>query len=163
LKPNLILGLGNPLMGDDGIAWHVIERLRIDPRMPADTEVLWGGADLLRNSSHFAGRKRVLVVDAMLEVGEPGRVHLLDHESVAAEGRQNAHHLSALDAIELLRIALPDLRNVQFALAGIAVESARVGEELSPQLSARLPEICARILSACQQISSVAARRNSPG
>ncbi len=157
MKPNLILGIGNALMGADGVAWHVIERLRTDPRLPADTEVLWGGADLLRNSAHLAGREHVLVVDAALEAGEPGHVCLLDLEPSGkpapgeapgpGQSQRNAHHLSAIEAIELLQMAFPDLRKVRFALAGIAVGSAHAGEELPPQLAARLPQICARILA----------------
>jgi len=34
-------------MGDEGVGWHVINRLACDPRLPEDTELIWCGTDLL--------------------------------------------------------------------------------------------------------------------
>ena len=63
MKPNLVLGLGNPLMGDDGIGCVLAERLASDPRLPADTEVLVAGSDLLRFAGRMEYRQRVILIE----------------------------------------------------------------------------------------------------
>ena len=74
MKPVAVIGLGNPLMGDDGIGWHVAERLAADPRLPDGVEAIQGGTDLLRCAARIEGRRRVIVVDAVRDDAAPGTV-----------------------------------------------------------------------------------------
>ncbi len=68
-RPVLILGLGNPLYGDDGFGPAVVETLsRSD--LPAGVEVLDGGTAGLGLLPVIAGRERLLVVD-VAEMGRP--------------------------------------------------------------------------------------------
>lgn len=68
-RPVLILGLGNPLYGDDGFGPAVVEALsRME--LPADVEVLDGGTAGLGLLPAIAGRERLLVVD-VAEMGRP--------------------------------------------------------------------------------------------
>jgi hydrogenase maturation protease len=141
MKPLLVIGLGNPLMGDDGVGWRVAERLAADPRLPADAEAVCGGTDLLRCAAQIEGRRRVILVDAVEDDGPPGTVSLADED--AADLRQpGAHELSAAQAVQLLRLTMP----VPFKLLGVSVSSARMSEELSPPLAARLPDILDRVI-----------------
>ena len=39
MKPHLVIGLGNELMGDDGVARHILEQLAADARRPEDIEL----------------------------------------------------------------------------------------------------------------------------
>jgi len=67
MKPVVVIGLGNPLMGDDGIGWHVAERLATDPRLPSGVEAIQGGTDLLRCAARIEGRRRaILIVPSVL-------------------------------------------------------------------------------------------------
>lgn len=153
-KPRLVLGLGNPLMGDDGIGWHVVEALRGDPGLPADVEVLWGGTDLLGCGELLRDRGAVVLVDAM-EAAEAGTVHWLDLEAAGEEALPDgeaaaagAHTLSLVAALSLLRCAEPDLAHLDLRLLGVGVTSVEVGERLSPPLGRRLPGIVDRVLAA---------------
>ena len=42
-RATVVIGLGNPLMGDDGVGLAALERLRDDWDMPADVELVDGG------------------------------------------------------------------------------------------------------------------------
>ena len=151
MKPNLILGLGNPLMGDDGIGWRVAESLAEDP----DTEVQCGGSDLLRWADQMAGRRRVILIDAMLADVSPGSVQVFEEPFPEFEVRQgNAHHLSPLQAVALLRALSDGLSQMRFTLVTIGIASARLGDGLSAALAARLPEIVDQVST-----MSVAGRR----
>jgi hydrogenase maturation protease len=142
MKPLLVIGLGNPLMGDEGIGWHVAERLSGDPRLPAGAEVIWGGTDLLRHADRMEQSRRVIVVDALRDDAEPGSVRSLEAPAGLDNRQDNAHCLSAVQAIQLLRMTVA----VPITLLGISIPRANVQTGLSPELYARLPAILDRVL-----------------
>ncbi len=135
MKPLLVIGLGNTMMGDDGIGVHVAGLLEANPLLPDDVEVIAGGTDLLRYAARIEGRRRVLVIDAVENASSPGTVQMLD--TARPETRQHAHHLSAEAAVELLRAAT----GVEIALAGVSIASAEFSAYLSPDLEARTRDI----------------------
>lgn len=143
----LVLGLGNPLMGDDGIGWHVVEALRRDPRLPPDTDVDWGGTDLLACSSLLEGRRRVILVDAV-EGGTPGTTTRLDPRSGELDERSgSAHALSLPGALRLLAAAEPSLADADLRLLGVAVGSVEASLGLSAALARHLPACVDRVLA----------------
>jgi hydrogenase maturation protease len=147
MKPNLLIGLGNSMAGDDGIGLRVARALAGNP--PETTEVAAGGTDLLRLVDRMAGRERVIVVDAMLSAEPPGRVGVFedDFDGVSVQPG-HAHHLSAVQAVRLLRTVVPALSGVRFTLITITVSGAAAGEQLSPELAASLPDIVRRVREA---------------
>jgi hydrogenase maturation protease len=68
----LIVGLGNPLRGDDGIGMRVVQALG-ERELPSDVEVMDGGTQGLGLVPLLEGRQRLIVIDAA-EVGRaPGQ------------------------------------------------------------------------------------------
>jgi hydrogenase maturation protease len=148
VKPHLVIGLGNPLMGDEGVAFPLVEALRQDPRLPEDVEVLWGDADLLGCADKMTGRTRVTLLDALLDPSDPGALCIFDGDFDSLDtGQPSAHQLSAVGAIELLRITDTSLREVRFKLLAVAVSSADMRPELSPALAAKLPGLLDQVLT----------------
>jgi hydrogenase maturation protease len=137
MRPLLIIGLGNPLMGDDGVGARVAESLAQSAAGPASADVLAGGTDLLRCAGQIEGRERVILIDAM-ESHVAGTITVTDEDP--PEGPPAAAHtLSAPAAVRLLRRLMPGVR-FTWVLAG--VRSSRLGEGLSPELAAALPRLC---------------------
>jgi hydrogenase maturation protease len=145
MRPRLVIGLGNPLMGDEGAGWHVALRLAADPRLPPDVEAICGGTDLLRCAGQIEGRSRVILVDALQCDEPPGSVMMVEDGAVGFDSRQtNAHALSAAQAMQLLRLLMP--HPVQMALLCVAIRSVAAGEGLSAELAAEMPGILGRVL-----------------
>ena len=140
MKPLLVIGLGGPLMGDDGIGGHVAERLAADPRLPAGVDVICGGTDLLGCVGAIEGRERVVVIDAVLDGAEPGTVSPI--EDGIEQGQEHAHHLSVTQAVALLGMTT----TARFRLLGVSVAFAGAQPALSPALTARIPAILDRVL-----------------
>ena len=140
MKPRLAIGLGNPLMGDEGIGWHVAGRLAADPRLPPDVEAIAGGTDLLGCAARIEGRQCVVIIDAMEDDAEPGSVSVVQEDM--EERQEHAHHLSVAQAVKLLQLITP----ARFTVLGVSVRAACLGEELSPAMAARLPAIVERVL-----------------
>jgi hydrogenase maturation protease len=132
MKPLLIVGLGNPLMGDDGVGARVAESLAGH----VDADVLLGGTDLLRYAGEMEGRQRVILIDA-IESDVAAEITVTDEDPPEGPSA-GAHTLSAPAAVRLLRQLTPEVR-FTWVLAG--VRSARMGEGLSPELVAALPRL----------------------
>jgi hydrogenase maturation protease len=147
VKPVLVIGLGNPLMGDDGIGWHVAGRLAADQRLPDAVEVVYGGTDLLSCADRMEERDRVMLIDAMLDPEAPGSVTFYRSLEALRSDSAGAHHLSVVDAVGLLQATSPELASVEFTLVAIGVACARMEADLSPAIAARVPEIIDRILT----------------
>jgi len=147
VKPHLVLGLGNTLMGDDGAAARLLEALGADPRLPDDVELYWAGADLLDQADNMMGRARVTLVDAMLDPARAGELLVFeDAFSGLASESQSAHQMAAIGAVELLRMLYPPLRSVPVTLLAVAVDSASVSLDLSPALATRMPRLVDEVL-----------------
>jgi len=143
MKPLLAIGLGNPLMGDDGVGCMVAERLVNDPRLPDSVEVISGGSDLLRYCKQMEGRSRVVVIDAIEGDTEPGIVLTFEGAcSGLSERQDHVHQLSAVQAIRLLGL----LNSIPCTLLGISVSSAAIGSGLSPAVDAQMPAILDSVL-----------------
>ncbi|MCF7802320.1 MAG: hydrogenase maturation protease [Candidatus Marinimicrobia bacterium] len=70
-----VIGVGNPLFGDDGVGIAVIEALRATQ---LDMELIDGGTDALGLLEYFADRKRLVIVDAARMGEKPGAVRCFD-------------------------------------------------------------------------------------
>jgi hydrogenase maturation protease len=148
LDRRLVLGLGNPMAGDDGIGSHLARRLQDHPRLPSDTDVLEGGTDLFRLAHELDDRPWVILMDALLDPAEPGSLVRFDGELDELEGRGGGvHHLSPIQALRLLRCLYPSLRAVPITFLGITIRDVRISHTLSPALHARLDDLTEEILA----------------
>lgn len=141
MKPTLVIGLGSPLAGDDGVGWHVAGRLATHARLPSHIEVIQGGTDLLRHADDLCGRDRVFLVDALLDDGPVGRIVRFDDVSVLDDGGSSAHQLSPILVLRILRAACPEIQDVPITFLGVTIREVGVGERLSPELESRLDHL----------------------
>jgi hydrogenase maturation protease len=69
----LVLGLGNVLMGDEGVGVHVVRALEKHP-LPAGVECLDGGTGGFILLEPLQNAERILLVDAAADGNPPGTV-----------------------------------------------------------------------------------------
>ena len=97
----LVVGLGNPILGDDGVGWRVAEQVRERLDDP-DVEVLCLSLGGLALMEHLAGYRRAIIVDAMTTGVEPGSLHSLSAREMDEPGvrhTSSAHDLSLSSAL----------------------------------------------------------------
>ena len=137
----LVLGLGNPLRGDDAIGPRVVEELT-RRGLPEGVTALDGGTGGLDLLQVLEGWKRVVVIDAADGGREPGQFVRFTPDQVRlaqAADRFSLHHTGLSEVLALadaLGRALPEM--VIFG-----VQPAEVGwrEGLSPAVEAVLPAL----------------------
>jgi hydrogenase maturation protease len=134
----IIVGLGNPILGDDGVGWKVAEELKkhLSPDMPIHVELLsLGGLSLME---HLIGYERAILIDAIDSDLEPGSIitsKLSELPDVAAFHTSSAHDISLQNALKLGKSMGADLPE-QVTVVGIATNHVYdFSEELSRPVS----------------------------
>ncbi len=139
----LVLALGNPILSDDGVAFHVLERLRgiglEGPSVVLD-EASTGGIDLL---SCIEGFDRVLIIDAIKTPGgEPGQVHRFTEMDLQETlNLDSPHSTNFATALEMGRRLHPEAMPEDIVILAIEVDVIdRFGEELTPDVERAVPK-----------------------
>jgi hydrogenase maturation protease len=135
-----VLGLGNPVLGDDGVGLHVAEEferlLREGP--VAGVTVLTStraGFDLINLLTGFS---HAIIIDC-LELPEPvpGRIRLLDLNSLSGSARLvGVHDISVADAFELAAILGTGMPGTVEIYAVEGGDTQTISEEMTPAVTA---------------------------
>ena len=141
--PTLVLGLGNPIMGDDGFGLAVLQRLLADWALPAGVEAVDGGIWGMKLLPQIEQAGRLLLLDAVNAGLPPGTPVVLERAELP---RYFALKLSPhqIDLREVL--ALAELRGTlppEVVALGAQPERLELATELSAPLAARVGEIAA--------------------
>ena len=148
----LILGLGNPILTDDGVGVLVVQEVR--RLLPKDTdvdtsEVSVGGLTLMES---MIGYQRVILVDALYrETTSPGKIHRLDLNDLRkispTQHSASPHDASLITAIETgkrMGYTLPK----DIVIYAIEVENiSEFGDQPTPDVAAAIPEVASAILN----------------
>jgi hydrogenase maturation protease len=146
----LVLGLGNPILTDDGVGIYVsrqaAERSRLENVSFAEASV--GGLRLL---DILSGYDRVVLVDAIQTAnGRPGDVVRLHPNDVRASMHlDSTHDLSFPAALALgrsLGMALPADEDI-IILAVEADDVLTFGEQCTPSVAAAIPRVVETVLA----------------
>jgi hydrogenase maturation protease len=140
VSSTLVLGMGNPILSDDGVGLLVADRLRESP-LPDHVEVVQSEVGGLRLLELVRGFTRVIIIDALRSPAEsgrhPGEVYRYEAKDFKGGHRYGSAHSIGLDtALEIghkLGYDMPEEVTV-FAIEAEDVET--FGEELSPLVAA---------------------------
>ena len=98
----LVLGLGNPVLGDDGVGLRVVEQLRtlFEDTNLAFKESCASGLDLLEE---ITGYDRLIIIDAIqTEAGQVGQVYRLTIDDFTSSHLSGSpHSVDLATAVEL--------------------------------------------------------------
>jgi hydrogenase maturation protease len=146
---SVIIGMGNPLLTDDGVGISVARKVGeyLQERNDVDCLELHTGG--IRLMEAMVGYDRAYVVDAMVTgEHEPGTVRpFLPSEFITTRNTVSTHDTDLSTALEmgrLLGMKLPD----EVRIWGVeAQEVENFGEELTEPVSAAVPLIVENILN----------------
>ena len=121
---SLVVGLGNPILGDDGVGWKVAEEVKqqLASDSPVDIDFLsLGGISLME---HLIGYERAILIDAVTSDQEIGSVivsNLNEMPDYSAFHITSAHDTSLQNALKLgksMGVSLPK----EVIVVGIATD-----------------------------------------
>ena len=145
-KPVVVLGLGNPLMADEGIGVYLIERLLESAEYPQVdfVDAGTGGVSILY---HIEGRRKAIVVDCAFMDEPPGAIRRFTPDQVQSTkvlAHQSLHEADLMRIIEMAR----QLGQAPGAIVifGIQPERVEPGLGLSRTLMEKIDEYISMIL-----------------
>ena len=149
----LVLGLGNTLLGDEGVGVHAVQHL-IDhirqsrPDLENRVELLDGGTLSFTLAADIEDCSQLIVIDATRLDSAPGTVRVFEGEAMdhflGSGKRSSVHEVSLLDlmAVAALSGHLPQQR----ALIGVQPEYIDWADSLTPAVSQALPRVCDEVV-----------------
>ena len=147
VRPILVLGIGNLLLRDEGVGVHVAQALNgTHACLPPEVDVVDGATAGFGLVEILAGRRKVIVIDAVRAPAEAGSiVRLTIDDLVAADTAPLSLHeaglLEALAAARRLGIAPQEI-----VILGVRPDIVDYGLELSPMVAALVPRIVELVL-----------------
>jgi hydrogenase maturation protease len=148
----IVVGLGNPILGDDGIGWRVAQNVR--DQIDTDIDVAFlsvGGMSLME---HLIGYERVILIDALLSDDEPGLIHVAQLDEIpnySAFHIASAHDTSLQTALQLGRELGAQLPN-DVTVVGISINRVYdFSEELSPPVAKAIPKAAEIVINLAMQ------------
>jgi len=135
----LVLGIGNLLMGDEGVGVAVVRELE-RRELPAAVECLDGGTGSFQLLEPLGRARRVVLVDATADEQTPGTVtRLTPRFSRDYPRRLTAHDIGLKDLLDAYYLMGDAPEVTLFAVSIVFPQPMRVG--LSAPLEERLPAI----------------------
>ncbi len=155
----LILGIGDPQRGDDGVGHAVIRRLETQSPKGVELQRHWGEGTALMAA--WKGWERVILVDAMVSSGTPGSLRWFEGEALPPPGLfpYSTHRFGVAEALRMAAV-LGELPG-SWALLGIEGESFQAGNGLSPAVAAAVERACVEILARISTVPRAAPRSAS--
>jgi len=148
----LVLGIGNPLMGDDGVGNQVIELLA-ERDLPPNVKIEDAGLPGRGLPAWFEGWSNVILVDAVQMGRSPGSWRRFQTEEVQFVLENDALSLHQPDLACGLALAQAlELLPENLVLYGVEPAVVNPGEALSPAVRHSLPDVVASILNDLEKI-----------
>ena len=133
----LVLGIGNLLMGDEGVGVHAVRALEREA-LPEGVPVVDGGTGGFHLLELFDQHRHMILIDATLDDGAPGTVRVL-HPRFASDFPRSlsAHDIGLRDLVESAALLgpLPTIDLITVSIAKIQPMSI----EMTPEVRDALP------------------------
>ncbi|NDV63078.1 hydrogenase maturation protease [Puniceicoccales bacterium CK1056] len=143
IEPILILGVGNLLVGDEGVGVHVVRALE-EMEWPEHVHLLDGGTGGFHLLSYFSDYKRIILIDATRDGERVGTIQeftpRLPSDFPPSLG---AHDIGLKDLIGAAALTGP---LPQMTVVTVSIEELKPMElELSPAVKASVPQVCEKV------------------
>ncbi len=139
----LILGIGNYLMGDEGVGVHVAKRLQKE-NLPPDVDVLDGGTGGFHLLSYFEGYDTLILIDATLDNNPNGTIRLIKPRFAQDFPKaMSTHDIGLKDMVSALQLMgkMPTIH-----LFVVSIESLQQqGIELTEEVENAIPSLIDQI------------------
>ncbi|OIK25107.1 hydrogenase maturation protease [Streptomyces malaysiense] len=146
----VVIGVGNPLRGDDGVGPAAVDALR--GRVPDGTVLAVSDGELARVLELWRGADTAVVVEALrARPGRPGELHTLTAAEAASRPAGTAStHAFGLGECLALAEAL-DLLPPRLVVHVMEVADTRLGAPMSEAVRTALPELIGRVAASVRR------------
>jgi hydrogenase maturation protease len=137
----MLIGLGNLIMGDEGVGVHAMRQLEAEYAFVPRVELVDGGTSGLDLLPLLKGQRQLLLIDALAADAPPGTIRVIRNQVIrtALTEKVSLHHLGIADLLALAEL-LGDAPS-EIVLIGIVPERLAMDLGLSDRLRECMPEV----------------------
>lgn len=150
----LVLGIGNPILGDDGIGFHIAQELAREIK-DENIEVKDTSVNGLNLLELITGYDKLIVIDAIMTEDEKvGEIYKLKPENIGEPACSTTllHHLNLNTMIEIGKKLFPKEMPEEVIVFAIGTQQVtKVTEEMTGKVKEAIPKIVSLVL---EEISS---------
>jgi hydrogenase maturation protease len=160
MKRVLIAGIGNILLGDDGVGPYVLRMLESHYVFDEGVELMDLGTPTLDFVEHMEGLDALIVVDAVEDDGQPGTIQLYRKDDLLQQApsvRMDPHSPALVES--LLAAEFYGLAPTDMLLVGMQGASYEAGCTLSDEVMANIDNAVAEVLRALDRMDVGFVRR----
>jgi hydrogenase maturation protease len=141
-----VLGVGNILYTDDGVGIRVVEKLEKAYEFSDNVDIIDGGVLGVNLLGVISNAGRLIVVDTVLNHGQPGDLHRLDHDQIPNRilAKNSLHQVDLIEALTLCNALDHVPETTIIGVEPKDIES--LSEDLSPEVGARLDDLVQNVL-----------------
>ena len=150
--PLLVLGIGNILMGDEGVGPAVVREVERHP-LPSGVVCLVGGTGSFALLGPLQAAQRVILVDACNDGAQTGTLRrLFPRFSSDYPPSLTAHDIGLKDLLDALYVLGQPPQVTLFAISIRFPQPMRL--ELSPELGERVPGIAQDVMEEARRLAA---------
>jgi len=139
----VILGVGNVLMGDEGVGVLVARHLT-ETGVPGDIPIIDGGTGGFHLLEYFQDYDRVVLVDATLDGQAPGNVSVTKPRfSSEYPPTLSAHDIGLKDLLDAVYLLGQSPEIILFAISVARVDGVTL--EMSPAVAESVPRVAQQV------------------
>lgn len=146
-KDNItILGVGNIIYSDDGVGVRVVEKLMQEYEFSDNVTLVDGGVLGINLLGVISNAGRLIVVDTVLNHGDPGDLHRLEHDQIPNRilAKNSLHQVDLIEALTLCK-ALDHVPRT--TIIGIEPKDLNtLDDKLTPEIQDKLEELTQKVL-----------------
>ena len=156
----LVIGLGNPILGDDGVGWHIVraaESVCLGKAQLASAAFELSSAGGLGLMEQMVGYRRAIIADSVVTpTGKVGTIHSKPFDDFKDTAHSNSSHDATLHAaLEIGRKMGLVLPTVIWAVAVEIAPTYDFSEKLTPAVAEAVPGAVALIRIRLAELSNV--------
>ena len=134
----IVIGLGNPLLSDEGIGVHLIRKLSEHQDKFPSVEFIDAGTGGMNVLHLIANRKKAVIIDCVKMGKKPGAIKQFEPADVQTVKKMTHFSLHEADILRIINLSkqlgeCPD----QIVIFGIEPESLELGQKLSKTLAGK--------------------------
>ena len=143
----VVLGVGNVIMGDEGLGVRCIEQLEASGQLPAGVVAIDGGTSSHELLEDLENAALLVIVDAVASDAPPGTLIRLEGDRIPAafSNKLSPHQHGINDLLATLRLL--GRAPARVVVHGMTPKRLALGFELSPEVTAALPALAARVVA----------------
>jgi hydrogenase maturation protease len=148
MEDTLILGVGNPLLGDDAVGVLAVQWLQARDDLPPGVAVIDGGTEGIGLIPVWERYRRVILVDAIPMDQPPGTVRRFTWDAVRPRGAEHplSLHQSDLTGALVLAEALGSLP-AELVIYGVQPQHMEWDQPLSAAVERALPDLVEALIA----------------